>query len=213
MTLIFHLIKKFYIPTKLLDIPAHLLFVHNITTILHIEIFVVIKQRIKDRFQCSDEKLFYHEPSKSKVVTKSAVFQGFDCKLQSTSTLMRYQRNFLQFLIYEDLKSHIISEHFVFSASRAPKFRIHYTTANNFVVKFETEKNALRIIDLHLYRLNLVVFRVVVNSNRIVFKLYNTSSMQFYCRCRRQLKVYNCKKWTQGQISYLCHGAAPVQNT
>ena len=54
-----------YIPTKLLDIPAHLLFVHNITTILHIEIFVVIKQRIKDRFHSSDEKLFYHEPSKS----------------------------------------------------------------------------------------------------------------------------------------------------
>ena len=197
----------------MLDIPAHLLFVHNITTILHIEIFVVIKQRIKDRFQCSDEKLFYHEPSKSKEVTKSAVFHGFDCKLQSTSTLMRYQKNFLQFVIYEDLKSHIISEHFVFSASRAPKFRIHYTTANNFVVKFETEKTVLRIIDLHLYRLNLVVFRVVVNSNRIVSKLYNTSSMQFYCRCRRQLKVYNCKKWTQGQISYLCHGAAPVQNT
>ena len=119
-----------YIPTKLLDIPAHLLFVHNITTILHIEIFVVIKQRIKDRFQCSDEKLFYHEPSKSKEVTKSAVFHGFDCKLQSTSTLMCYQKNFLQFVIYEDLKSHIISEHFVFSASRAPKFRIHYTTAN-----------------------------------------------------------------------------------
>ena len=67
-----------YIPTKLLDIPAQLLFVHNITTILHIEIFVVIKQRIKDRFQCSDEKLFYHEPSKSKVVTKSAIFHGFD---------------------------------------------------------------------------------------------------------------------------------------
>ena len=145
--------------------------------------------------------------------TKSAVFHGFDCTLQSTSTLMLYQRNFLQFVIYEDLKSHIISEHFVFSASRTPKFRIHHTTANHFVVKFETEKNALRIIDLHLYRLNLVVFRVVVNSNRIVFKLYNTSSMQFYCRCRRQLKVYNCKKWTQGQISYLCHGAAPVQNT
>ena len=77
-----------YIPTKLLDIPAHLLFIHNITTILHIEIFVVIKQRIKDRFQCSDEKLFYHEPSKSKVVTKSAIFHGFDYKLQSTSTIM-----------------------------------------------------------------------------------------------------------------------------
>ena len=66
------------------------------------------------------------------------------------------------------------------------------------------KKDALRIIDLHLYRLNLVVFRVVVNSNRIVFKLYNTSSMQFYCRCRRQLKVYNCKKWTQGQGGGWC---------
>ena len=94
LTLIFYLIEKLscdfmsYIPTKFLDIPAHLLFVHNITTILHIEIFVVIKQRIKDRFQCSDEKLFYHEPSKSKVVTKSAIFHGFDYKLQSTSTLM-----------------------------------------------------------------------------------------------------------------------------
>ena len=57
-----------FVPTKYLDLPTPLLFIHNITTILHIEIFVVIKQRIKDRFQCSDEKLFYHEPSKSKVV-------------------------------------------------------------------------------------------------------------------------------------------------
>ena len=143
MTSIFHFIEKFYISTKLLDKPAHLLFVHNITTILHIEIFVVIKQRIKDRFQCSDEKLFYHEPSKSKEVTKSAVFHGFDCKLQSTSTLMRYQKNFLQFVIYEDLKSHIISEHFIFSPSPVPKFRIYYSTANNFVVNFEGEKTFL----------------------------------------------------------------------
>ena len=145
--------------------------------------------------------------------TKSAVFHGFDCKLQSTSTLMRYQKNFLQFVIYEDLKSHIISEHFAFSPTLVSKIPHLLFDRKQFCGQFRGRKNVLRIIDLHLYRLNLVVFRVVVNSNRIVFKLYNTSSMQFYCRCRRQLKVYNCKKWTQGQISYLCHGAAPVQNT
>ena len=109
-------------------------------------------------------------------------------------------------------KSHHLRAFRLFCFS-CPKIPHSLYNRKHFVVKFETEKNALRIIDLHLYRLNLVVFRVVVNSNRIVFKLYNTSSMQFYCRCRRQLKVYNCKKWTQGQISYLCHGAAPVQNT
>ena len=63
-----------FVPTKSLDLPTPLLFIHNITTILHIEIFVVIKQRIKDRFQCSDEKLFYHEPSKSKVITLKVQF-------------------------------------------------------------------------------------------------------------------------------------------
>ena len=117
---------------------------------------------------------------------------------------IRYIRGFKKSL-------HLRAFH-LFTFSR-PKISHSLYNRKQFLVKFETEKNVLRIIDLHLYRLNLVVFRVVVNSNRIVFKLYNTSSMQFYCRCRRQLKVYNCKKWTQGQISYLCHGVAPVQNT